>query len=145
VKVTYEQLNLAEPALVKILYLPLSKKDKVAAEKGDPSIRPERREFASAKMSIRMGNLMRQVEPSLKQFEETRNGLVKKYGQENDKGGWSVESPEGVQAFLKELDEAGKEEVELACKPIPASWILEEGIKLDFVEGANIAPLVEED
>lgn len=134
-EVTYHQLKLAEPVLFKIMYLPARGKRQ--------DHQPEPRQFSRASMSIRFGNLIKAAEPKLQQIDKVRDDLVRRLGVEQD-GKFSV-PPDKMDEFLKGMDEALQERVNLDCKPIPASWLDAEKIEFSASEAVFLGPFVEED
>jgi len=74
--------------------------------------------------AYRVGKVLEKVQPELKNFDERRIELLKKFAKKDEKGELlkEIEFEEGQrEGFNKEFEELLKIEVELDCKPINLS------------------------
>lgn len=83
-----------------------------------------------AKISFRLGVLIRKVNERCEVYQETRKALCEKYGEENqDEGKYDIR-PEEQDTFNKELDDLLAEEVTFNVSPI----------KLRVIESVPLSP-----
>ena len=69
------------------------------------------------KLAYRFLSLTKQLDSHLKTFEEARVALIKKYGEAQEDGGFSVKQ-ENIQAFSEEMNELLTEEISVEFQRI---------------------------
>jgi hypothetical protein len=72
----------------------------------------------AANIRVRLARISAQVNTCLKEFQDTRLELIKKFGAEKPDGNWEVK-PENLKAFSEEWKDLVQEEVEINGKQIP--------------------------
>jgi len=92
------------------------------------------------KQAYRMSKLAKSADKEMKEMEEQRMALVKKYGEKNVKGDVAVK--EKMQEFMDELNEFLKEEIEMSFIPLDLNAISD--LKLSPLDLANLDMFLDE-
>jgi hypothetical protein len=101
------------------------------------------RKFKRAQLARRIGRLVAQLEPHLKQYEELRQGIFAQHGKLNeDKTLWEF-APEQIESVNAQLLALGSDEIAIDHIPIPDEWLDAEGIELTVPEAAALAVFME--
>lgn len=102
------------------------------------------------KLSWHLSKLVNKVGSELKEFYNTRDRLIKKYGSESEpgKGDWSI-SPEdnaAIDAFKKEIQELVELEVELYnFEPISVRDLMATDIKISPIQLSSLSIFFKEE
>jgi len=79
-----------------------------------------------AKGSFRLAKAVKQVQPLVASYEETRYRLIKKYGEKGEEGEYSVEpGSKNWDKFVTELDKLLNEDVEVKLNKVTLSSIVQ--------------------
>jgi len=76
-----------------------------------------------AKASFRLAKTVKQVQPHIEAFEETRTKIVEQYGKKNGEGFVIDPESKGWKKYVNELEDVLKEEIKLNVKKITLASI----------------------
>lgn len=91
-----------------------------------------------ARDSYRLGIAAKQIQERVVVYEQTRQNLIKKYGETNDKEGVIRVKPENVELFTKELEPLLQETLEINMDPISLETVGD--TKINAIDMLNLSP-----
>lgn len=92
------------------------------------------------KQAYRLSKLAKAVQAEIKELNEHRERLIKKYGERDEKGNLAVKSR--VDEFQNEFTPILDEEVELSFIPLDMNDV--DGLKVSPLDIANLEPFIDE-
>jgi hypothetical protein len=92
------------------------------------------------KQAYRMSKMAKAINSELKEFNEMREKLIRKYGERDEQGNISVK--EKANEFNEEFQPLLEEEIELSLIPIDLNEI--QNVKLSPIDIANLEPFLDE-
>lgn len=94
----------------------------------------------NAKAAYRISKIIKKLSDEIKDLNDSRNNLIKKYGEEKE--GSVVVSKDKTKEFIEEFNDLLKTEIEVSIEKLPFECV--ESIQLTPIDFINLDWLIEE-